>query len=157
MSGTGKSTLIRELAARGYKAIDTDYGYCERGLEGDWVWREDAIRQLLASEDADILFLSGCVSNQKTFYPQFDLVVLLSAPAETIIERLKSRTTNAYGKTEDDLAEVLENLETVEPLIRRGADYEIDTRAPVKEVADLLLEQLDGGIIPNDGLRRGLQ
>lgn len=25
MSGTGKSTVIRELALRGYKAIDTDY------------------------------------------------------------------------------------------------------------------------------------
>jgi len=25
MSGTGKSTVIEELAARGYKAVDTDY------------------------------------------------------------------------------------------------------------------------------------
>ena len=26
MYGTGKSTVISELAARGYKAVDTDYG-----------------------------------------------------------------------------------------------------------------------------------
>ena len=26
MSGTGKSTVIAELAARGYNAVDTDYG-----------------------------------------------------------------------------------------------------------------------------------
>ena len=29
MSGTGKSSVIRELAALGYKAIDTDDGWCE--------------------------------------------------------------------------------------------------------------------------------
>jgi predicted ATPase len=26
MSGTGKSTVVRELAARGYKAVDADEG-----------------------------------------------------------------------------------------------------------------------------------
>ena len=30
MSGTGKSSVIRELQARGFAAIDTDYGdWCE--------------------------------------------------------------------------------------------------------------------------------
>jgi dephospho-CoA kinase len=26
--GVGKSTVVAELAARGYKAVDTDYGWC---------------------------------------------------------------------------------------------------------------------------------
>lgn len=26
MSGTGKSSLLQELAARGYRTVDTDYG-----------------------------------------------------------------------------------------------------------------------------------
>ena len=29
MSGTGKSSVVEELIARGYKAIDTDYGFCD--------------------------------------------------------------------------------------------------------------------------------
>jgi shikimate kinase len=80
MSGTGKSTTIRELAARGYKAVDADDpGWSEEvavrvepagsvsttGVE--WVWREDRITALLATEDADILFLGGCASNQGRF------------------------------------------------------------------------------------------
>ncbi|HEU4912392.1 MAG TPA: ATP-binding protein, partial [Actinomycetes bacterium] len=34
MSGTGKSSVVRELVARGYKAVDTDDGWCEPLAEG---------------------------------------------------------------------------------------------------------------------------
>ena len=94
MSGTGKSTVIAELSARGYKAVDTDYdGLSElvsvphdepTGLdpEQDWVWREDRIQDLLSADDcAEALFLGGCSPNQGKFYPRFDHVVLLTAPA----------------------------------------------------------------------------
>ena len=63
MSGTGKSTLIRELALRGYKAVDTDSDeWCEwvDADDGpDWISREDRIQQLLATDDAEVLFVSG--------------------------------------------------------------------------------------------------
>lgn len=140
MSGTGKSTLIAELAARGYGAVDADYGLSERGPDGDWRWREPLIRRLLATEDADVLFLSGCATNQGKFYPQFDLIVLLSAPAEVILARLAGRTTNPYGKTPAERAEVLENSRTVEPLLRRGAGLELDTSRPLGEVLGRLEE-----------------
>src|SRR5205823_10385636 len=129
MSGTGKSTAIRELAARGYKAIDADDGWSECGPDGDWLWREERIQCLLSTEDADVLFVSGCATNQGKFYPQFDHIVLLSAPAAVIVHRLASRTSNPYGKSPEELAEVLHHLETVEPLLRRGAGHEIDTSA----------------------------
>jgi hypothetical protein len=64
----------------------------------DWVWREDRIQELLSSDDADVLFLSGCSPNQGKFYPQFDHIVLLTAPPAVLVERLASRTTNLYGK-----------------------------------------------------------
>ena len=82
MSGTGKSTVIEELAARGYRAVDIDSPeWSEYAPDGDWIWREDRVQALLDSlgED-DILFLSGCAENQGKFYPWFDKVVLLSAP-----------------------------------------------------------------------------
>lgn len=142
MSGTGKSTLIGELASRGYKAVDTDDGFSERGPDGDWVWREDRIRHLLATEDADMLFVSGCATNQGKFYPQFDLVVLLSAPAEVILARLAYRTTNPYGKTPAERTEVLENLRTVEPLLRRSAGLEVDTRMGLEAVVGRVLQAL---------------
>jgi shikimate kinase len=139
MSGTGKSTVIRELAARGYRAVDTDYGWSETGPEGDWVWREDRIQSLLSSAPGEVLFVSGCATNQGKFYPQFDHIVLLSAPAAVIMERLATRTSNPYGKHPDELAQVLEYLETVEPLLRRSAGHEIDTSAPLDEVVAAVL------------------
>lgn len=151
MSGTGKSTVITALAARGYKAVDTDdNGFSElvsvpedepTGLDPgqDWVWREDRIQDLLATEDADVLFLSGCAPNQGTFYPRFDHIVLLSAPAHVIVERLATRTTNPYGKRPEEIARTLEMLRTVEPLLRRGAGHEIDTSMPLDQVVATLL------------------
>lgn len=152
MSGTGKSTLICELVARGYKAIDTDSDeWCEwvnvasdepaAGLTAgpDWVWREDRIQRLLSTEDADVLFVSGCKSNQPKFYAQFDHIVLLSAPSRLIVERLATRTNNPYGKHPDELARVLRHLQSVEPLLRRGASLEVDTSAPVAQVIETIL------------------
>jgi shikimate kinase len=151
MSGTGKSTLIRELAARGYKAVDTDSDeWCEwvaveadgpagRTIEQDWIWREERIQRLLATEDADVLFVSGCKSNQGTFYPWFDEIILLSAPAEVLVERLATRTTNPYGKRPEELAQVLGYLETIEPLLRRGATLEVDASQPIEHVIEAVL------------------
>jgi hypothetical protein len=33
----------------------------------DWVWREDRLQDLLATEDVDVLFLSGCAPNLGKF------------------------------------------------------------------------------------------
>ena len=116
MSGTGKSTVIRELAARGYKAVDTDdHGLFEwvavsldeptgLGPGQDWVWREGRIQDLLSTDDGEVLFLSGCSPNQGKLYPQFDHIVLLTAPAAVIVARLATRTTNPYGKHPDEVA-----------------------------------------------------
>lgn len=155
MSGTGKSTLISELAARGYKAVDADRDEYSEWVETaaddgdelgstvevgrDWVWREDRVQELLSAEDADVLFVSGCAANMGQFLPQFDHVVLLSAPAEVILARLATRTNNAYGKHPDEAARVLGLVETVEPLLRRVADTEIDTNAPLEAVVAILL------------------
>jgi dephospho-CoA kinase len=152
MSGTGKSTVISELAARGYKAVDADYnGLSELvsipvgsdrsglGAEQDWIWREDRIADLLSTEDAEVLFLSGTASNQAKFYPQFDHVVLLTAPSSVMTERLVRRTNNPYGKDPNELARALALKRTVEPQLRRGADLEIDTSATIDEVVERIL------------------
>ncbi len=104
MSATGKSSVLAELAARGYKTVDTDYGGWTERAGDEWLWREDRITTLLAREDAEVLFVSGAVRNQVGFYPRFDHVVLLSAPAEVMKERLRNRTNNPYGKDPYELA-----------------------------------------------------
>jgi len=157
MSGTGKSTVIGELAARGYKAVDADGDEFSQWVEvtgeadaeitavdgnRDWMWREDRMQELLSTEDTDVLFVSGCAEKMPTFFPQFNLIVLLSAPASVIVERLRTRTTNQYGKRPEEVARVLSLVESVEPRLRRAAGYEIDTSAPLEEVVGTLLQRV---------------
>jgi len=158
MSGTGKSTIVRELVARGYRAIDTDYdGWSHwidmrTGLPAsppaageypweklDWVWNEDRISALLSVDDGDALVVAGTAINQRKFYPFFDHIVLLSAPVTVLLERLARRTDNPYGATPRTRARVLKDIDTVEPLLRSGADYEIDTSRPLEEVLEVVL------------------
>lgn len=134
MSGTGKSSVIRALAARGHKAIDTDDGWCEPLPDGRQRWREDAIGRLLDTEDAQVLFVAGCEENQVRFHPRFDLIVLLSAPAEVLAARLASRTGNPFGKSAGELERVLDDLRLVEPRLRKVADHEIVTTVPLDDV-----------------------
>jgi dephospho-CoA kinase len=143
MSATGKSSVVRELRARGYKAVDTDEGLAEPLPDGRQRWREDAVRSLLATEDADLLFVAGCEENQAQFHPQFDHIVLLSAPAETLVERLATRTTNSYGKDPEELRRFLEDVEHVEPRLRGVADHEVGTTAPLDEVVATVLRLVD--------------
>ncbi len=143
MSGTGKSSVLLELARRGHEVVDTDSDeWCEWvnvNGEPDWIWREERITQLLASHSSGMLFVAGCKSNQGKFYDQFDAVVLLSAPAEVILERIASRDTNNYGKRPEERQLILEHLEFVEPLLRATASAEIDASKPLSEVADELV------------------
>jgi dephospho-CoA kinase len=137
MSGTGKSSALAELARRGHRVVDTDYGdWIEQGSER--LWREDRIDALLTEHDEGVLFVSGCVPNQGKFYPRFDAVVLLSAPADVIVERVRTRDTNDYGKSDAERESILRDLAAVEPLLRAGATAEIDTRVSLAEVADEL-------------------
>jgi dephospho-CoA kinase len=144
MSGTGKSTVIARLGALGYKVVDLDYGgWTELRPDADGeetLWLEDRVAALLSAEDADVLFISGAARNQTKFYRQFEHIVLLTAPAAVISERLRTRTNNPYGKDPTELARVLALQETVEPLLRSAADLVIDTSAPVDEVVRLLVD-----------------
>jgi dephospho-CoA kinase len=139
MSGAGKSAALAELERRGHRVVDTDYGGWTEGEPGaERLWDEDRMEALLDEHDEGALFISGTADNQGTFYPRFDAVVLLSAPAEVILERIGKRESNDFGKTDAERQLILSDLAKFEPLLRAGATAEIDTRAPLEEVVDAL-------------------
>ena len=145
MSGTGKSTALGVLGSRGHRTVDTDtdqWSHWVTAPDGsaDWVWREDAVRELLAGHRSGSLFVAGCKSNQGRFYPQFDHIALLSAPAEVLLARIAARTDNPYGKTPAERELILRHLAEVEPLLRATATVEIDASAPILEVVRRLEE-----------------
>ena len=145
MSGTGKSSALAELGRRGYRVVDTDDpGWCkwvessDEDGRGEWLWAEERIAALLDSEDGRTLFVQGCVRNQGKFYDRFDAVVLLSAPAEVILDRIARRTTNDFGKTSAEREMILDDLSKVEPLLRESCTHELDASRPLAEVVAAL-------------------
>lgn len=131
MSGAGKTTLLDELRSRGHLTVDTDYDGWE--LPGA-VWDGPRMAALLAAHDT--IAVSGTVRNQGSFYDRFEHVVLLSAPLEVLLSRVAIRTNNPYGTTDAQRAEIAVYVETVEPLLRRGATLELDSRRAPRELAD---------------------
>jgi dephospho-CoA kinase len=155
MSGTGKSSLVAALAELGHKAVDLDAPEwshwapvepsedpAESGTpvepDRDWVWQEDRVRQLLETEDVDLLFVSGCAINQRMFRSLFDHVLLLTASRDVILRRLTTRSTG-YGTRPEEAARVLSLIDTVEPRLRQIADHVIDTNASLSLVVDRVL------------------
>lgn len=149
MSGTGKSSALAELARRGYRVVDTDDpGWREYRKHaepvdelhlGEYLWVEERIAAVLDSDDGRSLFVAGGARNQAKFYDRFDAVVLLSAPADVILDRVAQRMTNNYGKSSLERGMLLADLAEVEPLLRAECTHELDASRPLDEVvADLI-------------------
>ena len=141
MSGTGKSTALAELAERGFRVVDTDEGgWTEWSVAEDgYVWREERIAGLLAQVEPSPLYVSGTVSNHGRFHSEFDAVVLLSAPADVLLDRIETRTTNDYGKSSQERELVLRHLAEVEPRLRATCTHEIDAAQPLDVVVGQLI------------------
>jgi shikimate kinase len=147
-SGVGKSSVTRELARRGYAAFDLDTPEWSHWVDADpsdqytpskgrdWVWRDDRVAALLSGWTGGILFVSGCAENMGRLLPSLDLVILLSAPLQTIMNRLECRSSGSYGHSAEERTKIAHLIGTVEPLLRRSADYEFQTSRSVRETAD---------------------
>lgn len=163
MSGTGKSSVLAELGRRGYRVVDTDdpgwreYQPYVKPLDelhrGEWHLVEDRMTRLLDSDDGPTLFVAGGARNQSKFYNRFDAIVLLSAPTQVLLDRVAGRTTNPYGKTRLERAEILADLAEVEPILRASCTHELDSSRPLDEVvADLI--DIATGRLSRDKRRR---
>ena len=140
MSGVGKSALVRELRRRRFTAYDADDdGFSEPRADGRWGWRVERVADILRQGEAgpDVLFFAGC-SEEQAMLP-FDYRVLLTAPAEVLVQRLMARTTNGYGQSAEQRVKVLADLDDVEPLRRRSADLLLVTTEPMPLITDALL------------------
>ena len=137
MSGAGKSSVLAALAGRGFLTVDTDYDGWE--LPGA-LWDEPRMSALLAEHTT--VAVSGTAENQGRFYDRFEHVVYLRVPIEVLLERVRTRTNNPYGKTAEHQADITRYVAEVEPLIRRTATLELDGLMPIPMLADRVEECL---------------
>jgi dephospho-CoA kinase len=142
MSGSGKSTLVRELRQRGFEAYDADDdGFSEPRGDGRWGWRREEVAALMAGAE-EVLFFAGCSEEQAAL--PFDFRVLLTVSEAVLAERLRTRTANAYGRSDAELAQVLADRAEVEPLLRRSADLVLAGTKTPAELADAVLASVGG-------------
>ena len=116
--------------------MDTDYDGWELP---NGTWDEQRMDRLLDGHSAVVV--AGTVANQGRFYDRFEHVVLLSAPLYVLMDRVRARTNNPYGRTPEQQAEIELFTQMVEPLLRNGATLELDGQRPVSELSDTI-EQL---------------
>ncbi|KDE96740.1 hypothetical protein Y900_030915 [Mycolicibacterium aromaticivorans JS19b1 = JCM 16368] len=140
MSGVGKSTALIELSRRGFATVDTDDAGWIDLVDGEPMWREPLIDELLNRRRDKPLFVQGTVVNQGRFCDRFDAIVLLSAPTNVVFDRLARRTNNPFGKAQAERERIAGDIAHVEPLLRQAATHEIDTTRSLAEVVDALID-----------------
>lgn len=147
-SGSGKSSVWEALLRRGYGAVngDRELAYMGDPVTGEkvetrnhdhWIWDVEKVRRLADRQDDDFTFFCGGSRNHYQFIDLFDEVFILDVDAETLIQRLDSRTNNDTGKSKREQAFILRRHATKEDLPSRG--IVIDATQPLDEVVDEIL------------------
>lgn len=179
VSGTGKSSVLGELRARGYYArgVDED-GYADwidrvtgrpdpfphrdPGFDfhawytgHDWVLsaRRIGVLRRAAARTGQPAFLCGVADGENAVWHLFDKVVALVADEQTIRRRIAARP-DAFGKTEEELADVMSWFAGYEETHRGFGAIIVDAARPLPGVVADVLSSTAGaehGTVRSDG------
>jgi adenylate kinase family enzyme len=160
-SGIGKSTICELLRRCGYVSLDADDDGYSRWVDrttGEvavdppypvpagwldrfgWAIVRERVEELAAQSRSRVAFLCGSVENEADVRELFDLTVCLVVDDETLRHRLRTRTTNAFGKNPEELAAVLGWNPGMRSTYDRLGAAIVDASQPPAEVADRILE-----------------
>jgi hypothetical protein len=121
MSGTGKSTVIAAPDALGYKAVDSDYGWCTTTADGEQLWHHRRVSRLLSTEDADVAVLRWMRLEPGQIpaphRPRRAAVRYAQGDARAVAQPHEQ----SAWKREDYCDRVLDDHRNVEPLLRSAA------------------------------------
>jgi broad-specificity NMP kinase len=163
--GTGKSTILRELQSRGYKAHGTDeHGYSQwigrkTGevvvppedydlhawyKDHEWTLNPEAIEKLRSETDKadEVVFLCGVAAGTEAVQHLFNQTIVLTANAATLKQRITDRKDNNFGKTPEELKIILEWQDRHVDTYRKQGVVIVDTAKPVNKLVDEILEKL---------------
>jgi dephospho-CoA kinase len=131
LSGSGKSTVCREIKKMGFEAHDADgeginnwyktssgkiasREEIDKPHTNDWYkkfsWQtsENKVKKLALRAKNKLIFVCGTSANEEKAWHIFDKVICLVVNEGTIRERLKMRTTNDFGKDKTELKMILD-------------------------------------------------
>lgn len=110
VSGTGKSSVLRELRRRGYLAVDGDNELAYQGdpLTGEptdttahenHVWDVARVRSLVDDRSVPVRFFCGGSRSHAQFLHLFDVVVVICVDRATLERRRGQRRDDEFGAT----------------------------------------------------------
>ncbi|MFE5318403.1 AAA family ATPase [Paenibacillus sp. NPDC056579] len=150
VSGTGKTSVCKELQRRGYHAINGDrelayQGDPETGTRTDGVthehhiWHVDKVKALVANQDEAVTFFCGGSRNFSKFIDLFDGVFVLEVDLDTLNRRLDERPENEWGAKSAERELIARLHQTKEDIPKNGII--IDATAPIAHVVDEIVRQ----------------
>nr|WP_239579402.1 AAA family ATPase [Microlunatus panaciterrae] len=150
VSGTGKTSVCRELQRRGYHAINGDTELAYQGdpetgepMDGSTherhIWDVDKVKALVANQDEPALFFCGGSRNFPQFIGLFDGVFVLDVDLGTLNRRLDERRDDDWGGNRVERELIVRLHRTKEDIPQNG--IVIDATASVAHVVDEIVRQ----------------
>jgi len=158
LSGTGKTTVCRELQKMGYNAIDADevfayFGDPETGLptkektQFNLMWDKEKVHKAL-NDTVMPTFVCGGLVNLNEFMPYFKNTFILHVDSDTLRSRILTRKNNDFGKDPKDLARQLEWNKGVKEYAQQKGAILIDATKPIQEMAQEIMKHVAGSSTP---------
>lgn len=151
VSGTGKTSVCKELRRRGFHAINGDVELAYQGdpetgepiedVPSHWhhVWRVDRVRTLVTDQNERLTFFCGGSRNFSKFLDLFDGVFVLEVDLDTLNRRLDHRPADEFGARPSERDLIVRLHRTKEDTPRDG--IVIDATAPLADVVDEIVRR----------------
>jgi len=163
ISGSGKTTVARELIKRGHIALDSkvtkgifhfadskgqpasDYHPQDKDWLDIYKWTLNLplLQEYLERyKEANAIFLCGR-GNIRQHWALADKVLLLKVDANTMVERLnRMDRDNNFAKDKETQEKLLNDLEFVQRSLTNAGAITIDATQPIDSVVDTILENI---------------
>lgn len=161
VSGTGKTTLAKELTACGIYCISIDEvpDLCHwvnpktgeifnREVElnraftesHDWICSLNQLEELM-NKSKELVVILGLASNLKNRLGMFDKTLLLQCKPETFIKRIEQRTDNYFGKEKTTQESILSWYKKFEERTLSMGAIPIDAEQPIEDVVKQVIQE----------------
>lgn len=148
VSGSGKTSVCRELNRRGYHAINGDLDLAYQGdpdtgeatdsaMHEHHIWDVSRVQALVAEEHEPVTFFCGGSRNFSRFIELFDEVFVLEVDLDTLHRRLDQRPGDEWGSKPPERDLIVRLHRTKEDIPRTGVV--IDATPPLADVVDEIL------------------
>jgi dephospho-CoA kinase len=163
MPGTGKSSVVKNLAEKGIFPIDADSvkgltHWVEKdtgeistwnpGMSQDWyskhkyICDKEKLIEIINSSPTNKVALAGLFGNRSELWNLFDKVFLLQCKEETFLKRMIERENHNFGKHILDQENVLSWHKNFEKEVLSEGALPVNTDKPLDLVVDEIIKQM---------------